>query len=242
MKNSSIYQILEKSRPGALALFDPDRTPLAQVGKLTEFVCENGVNGILVGTSLLVSPNFEKFIQLVKKHSSKPVILFPGGCHQVSPHADAIFFLSMLSGRNADFLIGEQVKAVFLVKHYHLEVIPVGYLLVESGNYTSVEYVSNTKPIPRTKPEIALAHALAGQYLGMKFIYLEAGSGARSPVPQDMVAQVRKNISIPLIVGGGIRTAETALEIIKAGADYIVLGSIIERSKENFKKIMKNLR
>ena len=241
MKSNSVYQGLNKSKPGALALFDPDRIPLTKVGRLTEFVCENGVSGILVGTSLLVSPNFEKFIESVKKYSKKPVILFPGGCHQVSPHADAIFFLSMLSGRNANFLIGEQVKAVFLVKHYHLEVIPVGYLLVESGNYTSVEYVSNTRSIPRAKSEIALAHALAGQYLGMKFIYLEAGSGAKNPVPKNMVAQVSKNISIPLIVGGGIRTAKTALEIIKAGADYIVLGSIIERSKENFKKIMRSL-
>jgi putative glycerol-1-phosphate prenyltransferase len=241
MKRQSIYNNLNKSKPGVLALFDPDRIPVNNIKKLTEFVCEQGITGILAGSSLLVSPYFDKFVATVKKSTDKPVILFPGGSHQVSAHADAIFFLSLLSGRNSEFLIGEQVKAVFLIKEHDLEVISVGYILVESGNYTAVEYMSNTKPIPRSKPEIAVAHALAGEYFGMKYIYLEAGSGADKPVPENMIKKIKKAISIPLIVGGGIRTEKHAQRIIEAGADFIVLGSIIEKSKEQFKKIMRSI-
>jgi phosphoglycerol geranylgeranyltransferase len=145
-----------------------------------------------------------------------------------------------LSGRNPEFLIGEQVKAVFLIKEYQLEVIPVGYILIESSNYTAVEYISNTKPIPRAKPEIAMAHALTGEYFGMEYIYLEAGSGAHKSVPKEMIKKVKQTITIPLIVGGGISTKEAAQEIFEAGADYIVLGSIIEKSQKQFKGIMKS--
>ncbi len=242
MREKSIHAVLSTHKPGVFALFDPDRISVNAIGRLTEFVSEEGVAGILIGSSLLVSPHFDKFIATVKKHTDKPVILFPGGSHQVSPHADAIFFLSLLSGRNSEFLIGEQVKAVFVIKEYKLEVIPVGYVLIESGNYTAVEYMSNTKPIPRTKPEIAVAHALTGEYFGMKYIYLEAGSGAYRPVPTDMVKNVKKSISIPLIVGGGIRTVKEVRQTIDAGADYIVLGSIIEKSKSSFKEIMRSIR
>lgn len=242
MKRQSIYNSLNKSKPGVLALFDPDRIPVNNIKKLTEFVCEQGVAGILVGSSLLVSPHFDKFVATVKKNTDKPVILFPGGSHQVSSCADAIFFLSLLSGRNSEFLVGEQVKAVFLIKEYDLEVIPVGYILVESGNYTAVEYMSNTKPIPRSKPEIAVAHALTGEYFGMKYIYLEAGSGADKSVPENMIKKIKQTISIPLVVGGGIRAEKDAQEIIEAGADFIVLGSIIEKSQEQFKKIMRSIK
>lgn len=241
MEKSSIYKSLNREKPGVLALFDPDRIPEEKIGSTTKFVCEQGVTGILVGTSLLKFPRFDKFVKLVKEDADKPVILFPGGSHQVSPDADALFFLSMLSSRNPELLVGEQVKAVFLIKEYNIEVIPVAYLLIESGNYTAVEYISNSKPIPRSKPEIAVAHAVAGEYFGMKYVYLEAGSGAEKPVPVEMVKQVKQAISLPLIVGGGIRTAQDAGEIMKAGADFIVLGSIIERSKEQFKEIMRSL-
>ena len=242
MREKSIHAVLSTHKPGVFALFDPDRISLNAIGKLTEFVCTEGVAGILIGSSLLVSPNFDQFVATVKKHADKPVILFPGGSHQVSAHADAIFFLSLLSGRNSEFLIGEQVKAVFVIKEYNLEVIPVGYILIESGNYTAVEYMSNTKPIPRTKPEIAVAHALTGEYFGMKYIYLEAGSGADRPVPKEIVENVKETLTIPLIVGGGIRNMGEAREIMDAGADYIVLGSVIEKSKSSFKEIMRSLR
>jgi phosphoglycerol geranylgeranyltransferase len=242
MSEDLIYMTLNKNQPNVLALFDPDRISTDNIEKLTKFVCQQGVQGILVGSSLLVSSKFDTFVHAVKENASVPVILFPGGSHQISRHADAIFFLSLLSGRNSEFLVGEQVKAVFLIKEYNLEVIPVGYILVESGNYTSVEYISRTKPIPRTKPEIASAHALTGEYFGMKYIYLEAGSGALKSVPKEMVRKVKETISVPLIVGGGIRTVEDAEEIIEAGADQIVLGSIIEKSTEQFKEIMRNIK
>ena len=241
MTFKSVYDHLVGSKPGVLALFDPDRVSIEEVGALTKKVCDNGVKGILIGSSLLVSPHFEKFVCAVKDNTDCPVILFPGGSHQVCPRADAIFFLSLLSGRNSEFLIGEQVKAVFLIKECNLEVIPVGYILIESGNFTAVEYISNTKPIPRSKHEIAVAHALAGQYFGMKYIYLEAGSGAQQPVPSEMVSKVRQNISIPLIVGGGLRDYDEIKKIFDAGADFVVLGSIIERSKKQFQEIMRRL-
>jgi len=241
MKFKSVYDHLNNSCPGVLALFDPDRIPPKEAGDWTRVVCEHGVKGILIGSSLLVSPHFDSFVSAVTEVASCPVILFPGGSHQVSPSANAILFLSLLSGRNSEFLIGEQVKAVFLIKECNLEVIPVGYILVESGNYTTVEYISNTKPIPRTKHEIAVAHALAGQYFGMKYIYLEAGSGSQKPVPSEMVKKVKENIDIPLIVGGGLRHYDTVTKIFDAGADFVVLGSIIERSKRQFKEIMRRL-
>lgn len=241
MASRQIYDTLNKSKPGVLALFDPDRVAVEHAGALTEMVCENGVKGILIGSSLLVSPHFDKFVFAVKDKAKCPVILFPGGSHQVCSRADAIFFLSLLSGRNSEFLIGEQVKAVFLIKECNLEVIPVGYILVESGNFTTVEYISNTKPIPRTKYEIAVAHALAGQYFGMRYIYLEAGSGAQNAVPAQMVSKVKENIEIPLIVGGGLRKYDDVKQVFDAGADFAVLGSIIEQSRDEFQAIMRRL-
>lgn len=238
-KKFPIYDRLNREKPGVLALIDPDRVPLKKAFELAAFVVDHGVDGIMVGSSLLVSSNFEHFVTQIKKGSSKPVIIFPGCSHQIADHADAIFFLSLLSGRNSEFLIGEQVKAVFCIKEIGLEVIPVGYILIDSGSYTTVEYISNTRPIPRNKPEVAVAHALTGEFFGMKYTYLEAGSGARLPVPVDMIKKVKKETSIPLIIGGGIRNAKTAQAIVNAGADIIVLGSVIERSKSEFKKIMR---
>jgi len=241
MKDRSVYEQLNGSKPSVLALLDPDRISADDAAGTAKFVCDNGVKGILIGSSLLVTSNFDKFVQSVRNNADCPVILFPGGSHQVCAHADAIFFLSLLSGRNPEFLIGEQVKAVFLIKECGIEVIPVAYILVEAGNYTAVEYVSNTKPIPRVKPEIAVAHALAGEYFGMKYVYLEAGSGALNPVPSEMVKKVRQNISIPLVVGGGLRGYDEVMKTFDAGADFIVLGSIIERSKTKFRDIMRRL-
>lgn len=242
MSDYTVYEQLNQKRPGVLALFDPDRLPRDRIEAMTVSICDAGVTGILVGTSLLVSPEFDAFVSAVKKNTDRPVIIFPGCSHQICRHADAIFFLSLLSGRNSEYLIGEQVKAVYLIKEYGLQTIPVGYILIESGNYTAVEYISGTKPIPRSKPEIAVAHALAGQYFGMKYIYLEAGSGAAQSVPLDMISAVKKHIDIPLIVGGGIQNKDTAQGIFDAGADFIVLGSIIERSPEQFTRIMRSIK
>jgi|UniRef100_A0A7C4XB10 putative glycerol-1-phosphate prenyltransferase len=233
-----VWHSLNSSKPGVIALFDPDRIPDKNIVKLTRFVSDCKVNAILIGSSLLKNEDFDGFVLKVKGSAGCPVILFPGGSHQVSRYADGIFFLSLLSGRNPEFLIGEHVKSVFLIRSYNIEVIPVGYILISSGNYTAVEYISNTRPIPRNKPEIVVAHALAGEYLGMKAIYLEAGSGAEEPVPEKVVKEVKKYISIPLIVGGGIRRCMDAKNLIEAGADFIVMGSIIENSPRKFKKIV----
>lgn len=238
MAKNSVWKQLSYSRPGIIALFDPDRMPDENVLKTARFISNCGASAILIGSSLLKSEDFDGFVAKIKKVATCPVILFPGGWHQVSKHADGIFFLSLLSGRNPEFLIGEHVKSVFLIKSYGLEVIPVGYILISSNNYTAVEYISNTRPIPRNKPEIVVAHAIAGEYLGMKAIYLEAGSGAEDPVPAILVKEVKKHVSVPVIVGGGIKRKDDAMQIINAGADFIVLGSIIERSPMKFKQIV----
>lgn len=238
MAKKTIWEQLNYSKPGIIALFDPDRIPEKKIFKITRFISDCGVSAILIGSSLLKTEDFDGFVTRVKEVARCPVILFPGGSHQVSRHADGIFFLSLLSGRNPEFLIGEHVKSVFLIKSYSLEVIPVGYILISSSNYTAVEYISNTRPIPRNKPEIVVAHAIAGEYLGMKAIYLEAGSGAKDPVPPTLVKEVKKQISIPLIVGGGIRTKSEARKILDAGGDFVVLGSIIEKSPAKFKQIV----
>lgn len=237
-----VINALLKNRPGILALLDPDRTKLNQAGRIAKSLCDDGISGILVGTSFMITPFFDEFISQIKKNATKPVIIFPGGTSQVSPNADAIFFLSLLSGRNPEYLIGEQTRAAFLIKEYGLEVIPVGYLLIDSGSYTSVEFISQTRPIPSNKPELACAHALAGEYLGMKMIYLEAGSGGKAHVPVAMVKAVRKCVSVPLIVGGGIKSLKVARDIIKAGADYAVIGSIIEQGRSKTRQIIKGIR
>ncbi|MEO0136047.1 MAG: geranylgeranylglyceryl/heptaprenylglyceryl phosphate synthase [candidate division WOR-3 bacterium] len=239
MGYSRVWKRLLNEKPGIIALFDPDRVFNHNLSRLTRFVSNCGVKAILIGTSLLKNEDFDGFVKKVKKETSCPVLLFPGSSHQISKYADGIFFLSLLSGRNPEFLIGEHVKSVFLIRSYGLEVIPVGYILISSGNYTAVEYISNTRPIPRDKPEIVVAHALAGEYLGMKAIYLEAGSGADQPVPEDVVKEVKKYISIPLLVGGGIKTEADAKRILACGADFLVLGSIIEKAPAKFKKITK---
>ncbi len=218
-------------------LIDPDIT---NGDKLTEFVNiaeKSGVDGFLVGGSLMLSGDLEKAITTVKATSKLPVIVFPGGVNQVSPNADALLFISLISGRNADQLIGEHVLAAPLIKKYGIEPIATGYMLVESGKVTTVEYVSGTKPIPRNKSEIAVATALAAEYLGMKFVYLEGGSGAELSVPNEMIKMVAKHCSIPIIAGGGIRTADDAKAKVLAGARVIVTGNYFEdESKWNLLK------
>jgi phosphoglycerol geranylgeranyltransferase len=223
-----VYEKLIEGSPGLLALLDPDRIDRERLDWAVDQASANGACGILVGTSILFSPDLDKFLSQVKERSQVPVIIFPGGAYQVSPNADAIFFLTLVSGRNPELLIGEQVRAAPLIHRYGLEVIPVGYILLESGSITAVEFMSGTRPIPKDKPELVLAHALAAQYLGVKFIYLEAGSGAKSAVSPELVELVRSQLEIPLIVGGGIRSGEEAKKLVKAGADLLVMGNALE--------------
>lgn len=211
-----------------LVLLDPDK--LAG-DKLVNFIhhCEkSGVDGFLIGGSLMMSDGFDSYIEKVKVETSLPVIIFPGGVNQVSPLADAILFLSVISGRNAEHLIGKHVIASSLIKQSGIEPISTGYILVESGVTTTAVYMSGSMPLPRNKPEIAAATALAGEYLGMKLIYLEAGSGADKSVPDEMVKAVADVCSVPVVVGGGIKNPNTARTKVENGAQIIVTGNFFE--------------
>ncbi len=215
-----------------LLLLDPDRLSERMYCALAEGSAEAGVDAILVGTSYLMNVDFSSAVRAIKRSTTLPIILLPGSAGQVVPDADAILFTSLLSGRNPTYLIDEQVKGAPLVRQYGLETIPTGYLLIESGSPTSVQFMSGTFPIPRSKPEIACAHALAAQYLGMKLVYLEAGSGAEQPVPTDMVQAVVNGVDIPIIVGGGLHTPSDCAERIKAGASFVTVGNHFERDSD----------
>lgn len=211
-----------------LVLLDPDRITDT---KLVPFIthCESsGVDGFLIGGSLMMSGNFESFIEKVKLESSLPAIIFPGSINQVSPIADAILFLSVISGRNAEHLIGKHVIASPIIKKSGIEPISTGYIFVESGVTTTAVYMSGSMPLPRSKPEIAAATALAAEYMGMKLIYLEAGSGADKPVPGEMVKAVANECTVPVVVGGGIRDPITARQKVENGASVIVTGNFFE--------------
>lgn len=228
-----IYKDLIKNRPGLFVLLDPDKIRRDDIDRIVEMINSSSTSAILIGTSLLLSPDFDDFVRQVKKVSKLPVIIFPGGSNQVSKYADAIFFLSLLSGRNPQFLIGDQVRAAPLIKKYNLEPISVGYILAGSKR-TSVGFMSATLPIPQHKPELIVAHALAGYYLGMKFIYLDAGSGSETQIQEETIRMVKREIEIPLIVGGGIRRPSQVKSKIEAGADFIVIGNVLE---EDYSKI-----
>ncbi len=228
------YQYLKKVRAekgaGYLCLIDPDNHNTEQAVKIATTCEQCDVDALLVGGSIMFKNQFEHNLRKIKEAVSIPVIIFPGIFHSISPYADALLMLSMMSSRNPDLLIGEQVKAAPLIKKYELETIPTAYLLIESGSLTSVQYMSHSFPIPRGKTDIAVAHSLAAQYLGMKLIYLEAGSGAKKSVPNEMIREVKNNVDIPIIVGGGIRTPQEAEEKVKSGADFIVTGTVIENN------------
>jgi putative glycerol-1-phosphate prenyltransferase len=224
-----LLEIKNKRGAGFLVLLDPDRLQTNHLPQAIDVYQKAGVDAFLVGSSLLLSNCFERTVRVVKQASQVPVIIFPGNSHQISPEADAILYLSLISGRNPDYLIGEHVKSAGLVKEYNLEPISTGYIIIDSGKMTSVLYMSNTKPIPSDKPDIVRAHALAAQFLGMKMIYLEAGSGAENHVPLEIVKELKQTIDIPLIVGGGIREPETAQKIVEGGADFVVIGNALEK-------------
>ena len=228
------FLLAVRERRGAayLALLDPDRLSRSDLVRRAEACADNGVDALLVGSSLLLSRDFDGAVREVKRAVDLPVIIHPGDINQVTPHADALLFLSMISGRNPELLIGQQVKAAPLLKACDLEPIPTGLILVESGAVTTVEFVSNTKPLPRDKPDIAMAHALAAEYLGMRCVYLEGGSGAKMSVPEEMIRAVASYVSLPLIVGGGIRTPEAAAEKVRAGASFVVIGNALEQMRD----------
>lgn len=224
-----LHEVLAKQNAGYLVLIDPEACEVDKCAKLAHEVERAGADAILLGGSLLTI-DLHPIAAALKDETSLPIILFPGDSMHLTPHADAILYMSLISGRNPNYLIGEQVKAAPWIQRYDLEPIPTGYILIEGGNRTAVEFMSGTVPIPREKPNIAGPHALAAQYLGMQLVYLEAGSGAKFPIPNDMISTVKSQIEIPLVVGGGIRTPETATEKVNAGADFIVTGNILEKT------------
>jgi putative glycerol-1-phosphate prenyltransferase len=217
-------------------LIDPDKLKLQSIIATLHSANESGVSMIFVGGSLM-GADIELTIDTIKKHTHLPVILFPGSLLQLTPKADAMLLLTLISGRNPDYLIGNHVQAAPFLKKSQIEVIPTGYILIDGGTVTSVEYVSNTKPIPSNKPDLVVATCIASEMLGHKLIYLEAGSGAKYPVPTEIICDVKKNISIPLIVGGGIKTPEQAKAAFVAGADIVVVGTAIEEDVANLQKL-----
>lgn len=209
-------------------LLDPDKVDFQQFRDLLKRINFAKPDIIMVGGSFISKQNLDKLVKKLKKNCQLPVILFPGGPTQIAPDADALMLLSLISGRNADYLIGKHVEAAPELARSDFEIIPTGYILIENGKTTSVEYISNTKPIPRDKTDIALATALAGEMLGLKMLYLEAGSGAKKPVPPNMISTISKHSRLPVIVGGGIKSKAQMLKTWAAGADIVVVGTAFE--------------
>ena len=218
---------------GFLLLIDPDKYESKEVVKLAERAEQYSVDAILIGGSLMLSNRLDEYIKMIKEVTAIPVIIFPGSIMQVSGYADALLYLSLVSGRNPEFLIGNHVVAAPTLKHLDLEVISTAYMLIESGGSTSASFMTNTTPIPRHKPEVAAVHALAAEYMGMKITYLEAGSGAELSMPIETIQAVAQTVDIPIIVGGGIRTPEDARSKVEAGADFVVVGNVFEQNRDN---------
>ena len=223
---NNILKAIEEKGAAYFILIDPDKISENNLSRFLSLAEEAGVDGFLLGGSLLLSGDLKSVIKRIKEESQIPIIIFPGSVSQVLPEADALLYISLISGRNADHIIGNHVLAAPMIKKSGIEPISTGYILVESGKVTTAEYMSGSKPIPRNKPEIAVATALAAEFMGMKMVYLEGGSGAELTVPNEMVKYVSSQCSIPVIVGGGIRDPKTANEKVRQirgtfGGDFI---------------------
>jgi phosphoglycerol geranylgeranyltransferase len=212
------------------SLIDPEDAEMTTLPEVAAAIQQAGSDAIMAGGSSSAEGALnDRTIQLIKEGTDLPVIVFPGGWGAVSPYADAIFFMSILNSRNPYFITKAQALGAKAVKQFQLEPIPMGYLVVEPGE--TVGWIAEADVIPRKKPAIAAAYALAAQYMGMDLVYLEAGSGAFAHVPEEMISLVKKTVDIPVIVGGGIRTAEQAAAVVKAGADIVVTGTVIETAE-----------
>jgi len=232
LEDNMIYDKLKEmaaKRASYFCLIDPDNLDVKESGEMARICEANGADGILVGGSMMLFNKFEENLKSIQESVDIPVLIFPGIFNFVSPYADALLLLSVVSSRDPQMLIGEQVRAAPLIKHYGLEAIGTAYMLIESGATTSVNFMSNSMPIPRTKNDIAIAHALAAEYLGMKVAYLDAGSGAKMPVTDEMISAIKKYSTLPMFLGGGIKDPETARKKAEAGADFIVTGNILEK-------------
>ncbi len=215
-------------------LLDPDKLTVASITNLVSKINLSPATHILVGGSSFEGSHLEELILLLKQNSHLPIFLFPGNATQISSVADGILFLQLLSGRNSEYLVEQQIKAVPVLEKTNLQIISTGYILIESGSETAVERVSQTKPLDRNNFDYAAQTAKAGEYIGNKLIYLEAGSGAHKAVPLEMITTVAKRISVPLIVGGGIRSKYEIEEAFNAGAAMVVIGTAFENDLNFF--------
>ncbi len=231
-----------KKRALHFTLIDPDKQSIEKAVELAKRAEAAGTDAIMVGGSHAAQLIYlEETVSQIKQEVKLPLILFPSTHSALSPNADALFFMSLLNSRSPQYLIEEQMKGAVLVKNYGIEPLPTAYLIIESGLTTSAAWAGDVRPIPREKPEFAVGYALAAKFFGMRFVYLEAGSGAKLTVPDEMISQVKKAIGqeMFLIVGGGIRDAQTAKEKVRAGADIVVTGTIAESHPERLKDIIR---
>ncbi len=235
------HSLTEKKQQGKKSfavLIDPDKVNDSNMEHLIELATTSRVDYFLVGGSLVISNYLDECVQLIKERCSIPVVLFPGSPSQVSRHADALLYLSLISGRNPELLIGQHVVSAPVVRNSGLEIMPTGYMVIDGGAPTTVSYISNAAPLPSDKNEIAMCTAMAGEMLGMKLIYMDAGSGARRAISETMIQKVAGCIEVPLIVGGGITSPEKAYLNCKAGADVIVVGNAIEKDPSLIKEMV----
>lgn len=231
--DKGIYDQLQRAKEQKekkfAVLIDPDKQKIAKVDQVLRLAEEAKIDSFLIGGSLVVNDALDEVIRILKRDSDIPVILFPGSSRQLSYEADALLFLSLISGRNPELLIGKHVETAPFLKISPLEIISTGYMLIDGGVPTSVSYMSNTYPIPANKDDIAVCTAIAGEMLGLKLLYMDAGSGAKRPISTSMIKAVSMATDIPLIVGGGIQTPEQAAANVQAGADIVVVGNAIEK-------------
>ncbi len=236
-----VYSLFTQPKKQLALLIDPDKHTNESLQYIATVAQKVGVDYVFVGGSLLIT-DISDCVCTIKSYYTGPVILFPGHANQVCSSADAILFLSLISGRNPEFLIGNHVIAAPAIKQAGLEVIPTGYILIECGKTTSVEYMSNTRPIPGTKPDIAVATAMAGEMLGLRAMYIEGGSGADNTVNTTIIQKIKQSCTVPIIVGGGIQTPHMLTSIFEAGADIAVIGTIIEKQPELLAPMMECVR
>jgi len=234
-------QIIQKAQAGKrqiAILIDPDKHSISDFTAMAKRMAIYPIDYFFIGGSLLSKDILNQCLNAFKKETDIPLVIFPGSVMQVSRQADALLFLSLISGRNADLLIGKHVESIPYILDAGIEPISTGYMLIDGGSMTTAQYISNTLPIPANKPDIAAITAKAGEMLGMKTIYLDAGSGAKNSVPPEMIRLVKKTIDIPLIVGGGIKTPQEAKAKFEAGADLIVIGTVIEECESMLEEII----
>ena len=229
----------EEKQKCLAVLLDPDKVEMTGIMKQVETYVSAGVDLFLVGGSLISGNNFYILVEALRRQKDIPVVIFPGSNLHIHSEADGILLLSLISGRNPELLIGQHVIAAPILKNSGLEILPTGYMLIESGKPTTVSYISNTQPIPADKEDIAVCTAMAGEMLGLRLLYLDGGSGAINPVPPKMISAVRRNTGLPVIVGGGITSGTKAEQAWLAGADYVVIGNGLEKEPELLDQIIK---